>query len=71
MRLLLALAICLGLTSPLMTQTVGATETSPSNPGFESGDLSGWTTTGTASTGAVTDDPGRGCCFDQQGAYHL
>ncbi|MFB9480688.1 GH32 C-terminal domain-containing protein [Streptomyces filamentosus] len=56
-----------------MTQSASATETSLSNPGFETGDLSGWTTTGTAFTGAVTDDPGWGwgCCFNQQGSYHL
>ncbi|WP_169796137.1 glycoside hydrolase family 32 protein [Streptomyces hirsutus] len=73
LRLLLALAICLGLTSPLMTQTAGATGTTLTNPGFESGDLSGWTTTGTAFNGAVSDDPGWGwgCCFNQQGSYHL
>ncbi|WP_169731572.1 hypothetical protein [Streptomyces glaucescens] len=73
LRLLLALAICLGLTSPLMTQTASANETTLSNPGFESGDLRGWTTTGTAFNGSVTDDPGWGwgCCFNQQGSYHL
>ncbi|MGC9381293.1 GH32 C-terminal domain-containing protein [Streptomyces sp. MH13] len=56
-----------------MTQTADAAETSLSNPDFESGDLSGWTTTGTAFTGTVTDDPGWGwgCCFNQQGSYHL
>ncbi|OSZ57908.1 hypothetical protein OQI_24660 [Streptomyces pharetrae CZA14] len=56
-----------------MTQTASANETTLSNPGFESGDLKGWTTTGTAFDGSVTDDPGWGwgCCFNQQGSYHL
>ncbi|MEU0306466.1 hypothetical protein ABZ259_09135, partial [Streptomyces cyaneofuscatus] len=58
LRLLLALTICLGLTTPLATHTASAAETTLSNPGFESGDLKGWTTTGTAFTGAVTDKPG-------------
>ncbi|MCX5314613.1 hypothetical protein [Streptomyces sp. NBC_00154] len=73
MRLLLALTICLGLTSPLMSEPASASETTLSNPGFETGDLSGWTTTGTAFNGAVTDDPGWGwgCCFNQEGTHHL
>lgn len=73
LRLLLALTICLGLTSPLMAKTASASETALSNPGFETGDLSGWTTTGTAFNGAVTDDPGWGwgCCFNQEGTHHL
>lgn len=72
-RLLLALTICLGLTSPLMSEPASASETTLSNPGFETGDLSGWTTTGTAFNGAVTDDPGWGwgCCFNQEGTHHL
>ncbi|TXS47923.1 glycoside hydrolase [Streptomyces sp. or43] len=73
LRLLLALTICLGLTSPLMSQPARASETALSNPGFETGDLRGWTTTGTAFDGAVTDDPGWGwgCCFNQEGTHHL
>ncbi len=59
-------AICRGLAAPPMTKTADAAETSLPDPDFESGDLSGRTTTGTAFTGSVTDDPGwgRGCCFD-------
>src|SRR3954468_16614862 len=73
LRILLALVACLGLTTPLMSQPASASETTLSNPGFETGDLSGWTTTGTAFNGSVTNQPGWGwgCCFNQQGTYHL
>ncbi|MEW2181308.1 hypothetical protein AB0890_33920, partial [Streptomyces sp. NPDC005406] len=56
-----------------MTHTADAAETTLSNPGFETGDLKGWTTTGTAFDGAVTDKPGWGwgCCFNQAGTHHL
>ncbi len=44
----------------------------PANPGFESGDLTGWTTTGTAFSAAVTSETrwDWGCCFGQDGDYH-
>ena len=73
LRILLALVACLGLTTPLMSQPASASESTLSNPGFETGDLSGWTATGTAFNGSVTDQPGWGwgCCFNQQGTYHL
>lgn len=72
-RLLLALTLCLGLTSVLMSEPATASETTLSNPGFETGDLSGWTTAGSAFDGSVTDDPGWGwgCCFNQAGTHHL
>lgn len=56
-----------------MSQPASASESTLSNPGFETGDLSGWTATGTAFNGSVTDQPGWGwgCCFNQQGTYHL
>jgi hypothetical protein len=56
-----------------MTAPADASESILSNPDFETGDLSGWTTTGTAFNGAVTDKPGWGwgCCFNQQGTHHL
>lgn len=73
LRILLALVACLGLTTPLMSQPASASESTLSTPGFETGDLSGWTATGTAFNGSVTDQPGWGwgCCFNQQGTYHL
>ncbi|MET9522429.1 hypothetical protein [Streptomyces coeruleorubidus] len=61
------------MTTPLMSGQAGASESTLSNPGFERGDLSGWSTTGTAFHGSVTNQPGWGwgCCFNQQGTYHL
>ncbi|MFF0002342.1 GH32 C-terminal domain-containing protein [Streptomyces tibetensis] len=61
------------MTTPFMSGQAGASESSLSNPGFETGDLSGWSTTGGAFNGSVTDQPGWGwgCCFNQQGTYHL
>ncbi|MGW0473851.1 hypothetical protein [Streptomyces coeruleorubidus] len=61
------------MTTPLMSGQAGASESTLSNPGFERGDLSGWSTTGTAFNGSVTNQPGWGwgCCFNQQGTYHL
>ena len=46
--------------------------TGPANPGFETGDLTGWTATGTAFTAAVTSRTtwDWGCCFGQEGTYH-
>jgi sucrose-6-phosphate hydrolase SacC (GH32 family) len=43
------------------------------NPDFETGDLTGWTATGTTFTNAVTTDTGWGwgCCFGQHGNSHV
>lgn len=44
------------------------------NPDFETGDLTGWTTTGTAFTDAAVtaeDGWGWGCCFGRQGSHHV
>ncbi|EFC82198.1 hypothetical protein [Parafrankia sp. EUN1f] len=44
------------------------------NPGFETGDLTGWTATGRAFSAAqVTNrtEWGWGCCFNPEGTYHL
>ncbi|MFF6829506.1 GH32 C-terminal domain-containing protein [Streptomyces longwoodensis] len=73
LRVLLALAVCAGLMSPLATASARASATALSNPDFEKGDLSGWTTTGTAFSKGVSNQPGWGwgCCFNQQGSYHL
>ncbi|NYI05170.1 GH32 C-terminal domain-containing protein [Allostreptomyces psammosilenae] len=70
---LLALAACLALSAPTGAAHAEAAATSLDNPGFETGDLTGWTATGTAFTQAVTDEPGWGwgCCFNHAGRYHL
>ncbi|WP_426504569.1 GH32 C-terminal domain-containing protein [Dactylosporangium sp. McL0621] len=43
------------------------------NPDFETGDLSGWTVTGTTFSNAVTTATGWGwgCCFGQHGTHHV
>ncbi|HCT76620.1 MAG TPA: endo-inulinase [Micromonosporaceae bacterium] len=43
------------------------------NPDFETGNLTGWTATGSAFTNGVTSQTGWGwgCCFGHHGTYHL
>ncbi|WP_251491452.1 GH32 C-terminal domain-containing protein [Actinacidiphila cocklensis] len=72
--MLLALLLCLPLGSVLTAPSASAAAIDIVNPGFETGDLSGWTPSGTAfQAGSVSSDPGWGwgCCFNQQGTYHL
>jgi sucrose-6-phosphate hydrolase SacC (GH32 family) len=74
LRLLLTLLFCLPLGSALTAPSANAAAGDMVNPGFESGNLTGWTPAGAAfQAGAVTSDTGWGwgCCFNQQGTYHL
>ncbi|WP_440088484.1 GH32 C-terminal domain-containing protein [Streptosporangium sp. LJ11] len=41
------------------------------NPDFETGDLSGWTKTGSAFAVSADSGWGWGCCFGQHGTFHL
>ncbi|MFD1148656.1 GH32 C-terminal domain-containing protein [Saccharothrix hoggarensis] len=71
--LLVALIACASLGPPLATQAAAAEPGALANAGFESGNLTGWTAQGTAFANAVTSETGWGwgCCFNQQGTYHL
>src|SRR4051812_48148010 len=74
LRLLLALLFCVPLGSALTAPSASAAASDIVNPGFETGDLTGWTPSGAAfQAAAVSSDPGWGwgCCFNQQGTYHL
>ncbi|WP_033253403.1 hypothetical protein [Kitasatospora phosalacinea] len=73
LRLLLALLFCLPMGSVLTAHQAVAATGDLVNPGFETGDLSGWTATGNAFQGGATSETGWGwgCCFNQQGTYHL
>ncbi|GAA1869643.1 hypothetical protein GCM10009751_30610 [Myceligenerans crystallogenes] len=67
----LALAGAVGVALPVQAAAPATIE----NPGFETGDLSGWTVVeGTAFTGAAVSSAtgwGWGCCFNPEGTYHL
>ena len=69
--LLLLFALCVGAPE----HGADATDATPYivNPDFETGDLSGWVTTGTTFDAGVTtaNDWGWGCCFGQQGRHHV
>ncbi|WP_229068731.1 GH32 C-terminal domain-containing protein [Actinoplanes sp. DH11] len=74
MRRLTSAAIAVLLLHPLLTAPPAhAAAAQIVNPDFEAGGLSGWTTTGTTFTNAVTTETGWGwgCCFGQHGASHV
>ncbi|GAA1869628.1 LamG-like jellyroll fold domain-containing protein [Myceligenerans crystallogenes] len=71
MAALLALTAALAVALPVQAAASATIE----NPGFETGDLTGWTVTeGDAFTDPHVSDAtgwGWGCCFNPEGTYHL
>ncbi|MFI5893501.1 GH32 C-terminal domain-containing protein [Actinoplanes sp. NPDC051513] len=68
-----AVAVLLLLQPVALSSPARAAAANIVNPDFETGDLTGWSVTGTAFTNAVTTDTGWGwgCCFGQHGTSHV